>query len=118
MSVAEWFVDQVSSGTMLLAVPVAVTAGLVSFFSPCVVPLLPGYVSYATGLSGADLTRRAVAQAKRFGVEIISPQTVTGVRAEDPYRVVVLGDGSEISCSALLLASGLFLVWNAFGPRH
>src|SRR3712207_2435450 len=55
MSVADWFVEQVSSGTMVLAVPVAATAGLVSFFSPCVVPLLPGYVSYATGLSGADL---------------------------------------------------------------
>ena len=55
MSVAQWFVDQVSSGTMLLALPVAATAGVVSFFSPCVVPLLPGYVSYATGLSGADL---------------------------------------------------------------
>lgn len=55
MDVAEWFVDQVSSGTMLLAIPVAAAAGLVSFFSPCVVPLLPGYVSYATGLSGADL---------------------------------------------------------------
>ena len=52
---ADWFVDQVNSGTMLLAVPVALVAGLVSFFSPCVVPLLPGYVSYATGLSGADL---------------------------------------------------------------
>ncbi len=52
---ADWFVEQVNSGTMLLAVPVAVVAGLVSFFSPCVVPLLPGYVSYTTGLSGADL---------------------------------------------------------------
>ena len=38
-----------------LAVPVALLAGLVSFFSPCVIPLLPGYLSYATGLSGADL---------------------------------------------------------------
>jgi cytochrome c-type biogenesis protein len=53
--IADWFVEQVNSGTMLLAVPVAAMAGLVSFFSPCVVPLLPGYVSYATGLSGADL---------------------------------------------------------------
>jgi cytochrome c-type biogenesis protein len=53
--IADWFVEQVNSGTMLLAVPVAAIAGLVSFFSPCVVPLLPGYVSYATGLSGADL---------------------------------------------------------------
>jgi cytochrome c-type biogenesis protein len=43
------------SGSLLLAVPVALVAGLVSFFSPCVVPLLPGYLSYATGLSGADL---------------------------------------------------------------
>src|ERR687889_881591 len=51
----DWFRDQVTSGTMLLAVPVALAAGAVSFFSPCVVPLLPGYVSYATGLSGADL---------------------------------------------------------------
>jgi cytochrome c-type biogenesis protein len=55
MSLADWFVEQVTSGTMLLALPVAAAAGLVSFFSPCVVPLLPGYVSYATGLSGADL---------------------------------------------------------------
>ena len=53
--IADWFVQQVNSGTMLLALPVAAVAGLVSFFSPCVVPLLPGYVSYATGLSGADL---------------------------------------------------------------
>lgn len=55
MSVGDWFYEQVTSGTMLLAVPVALVAGAVSFFSPCVVPLLPGYVSYATGLSGADL---------------------------------------------------------------
>lgn len=55
MNIADWFVEQVNSGTMLLAIPVAAVAGLVSFFSPCVVPLLPGYVSYATGLSGADL---------------------------------------------------------------
>jgi cytochrome c-type biogenesis protein len=45
----------VLSGSLLLALPVAAVAGLVSFFSPCVVPLLPGYLSYATGLSGADL---------------------------------------------------------------
>ena len=51
----EWFGDTAYSGSLLLAVPVAVLAGLVSFFSPCVVPLLPGYVSYVTGLSGADL---------------------------------------------------------------
>src|SRR3954462_3036002 len=51
----EWFQQQASSGSLLLAIPVALVAGLVSFFSPCVIPLLPGYLSYATGLSGADL---------------------------------------------------------------
>ncbi|CAN5119504.1 cytochrome c biogenesis protein CcdA [soil metagenome] len=53
--VGELFRDSVLSGSLVLALPVAVLAGLVSFFSPCVVPLLPGYLSYATGLSGADL---------------------------------------------------------------
>lgn len=52
---ADWFQLQASSGSLILAVPVALIAGLVSFFSPCVIPLLPGYLSYATGLSGADL---------------------------------------------------------------
>jgi cytochrome c-type biogenesis protein len=51
----EWFSDQALSGSILLAVPVALVAGLVSFFSPCVIPLLPGYLSYATGLSAAEL---------------------------------------------------------------
>ena len=55
MDLGDWFASTALSGSMLLAVPVAVVAGLVSFFSPCVVPLLPGYLSYATGLSGADL---------------------------------------------------------------
>ena len=51
----DWFRDQALSGSLMLAIPVALVAGLVSFFSPCVIPLLPGYLSYATGLSGADL---------------------------------------------------------------
>lgn len=51
----DWFQEQAAAGSLGLAVPVALIAGLVSFFSPCVLPLLPGYLSYATGLSGADL---------------------------------------------------------------
>jgi cytochrome c-type biogenesis protein len=43
------------TGSMLVAVPIAVVAGAISFFSPCVVPLLPGYLSYVTGLSAAEL---------------------------------------------------------------
>ena len=61
------FSDAAASGSLLVAVPVAMVAGLVSFFSPCVVPLLPGYLSYATGLSGADLesARRGRMRARR-----------------------------------------------------
>ena len=55
LALGDWFANTALSGSLLLAVPVALVAGLVSFFSPCVVPLLPGYLSYATGLSGADL---------------------------------------------------------------
>ncbi len=54
-SVAPAFRDTVLTGPMLLAIPVAALVGLVSFLSPCVLPLVPGYVSYVTGLSGADL---------------------------------------------------------------
>jgi len=49
------FAGLASSGPLLLAVLVAALAGLVSFLSPCVLPLVPGYLSYVTGLSGADL---------------------------------------------------------------
>ena len=52
---ADWLGTTTYSGSLLLAVPIAVLAGLVSFFSPCVVPLLPGYLSYVTGLSTQDL---------------------------------------------------------------
>jgi cytochrome c-type biogenesis protein len=55
LALGDWFRDTALDGSLLLAVPVALVAGLVSFFSPCVVPLLPGYLSYTTGLSGADL---------------------------------------------------------------
>ena len=55
LDVGDWFRQTVLSGTLVVALPVALVAGLVSFFSPCVVPLLPGYLSYATGLSGVDL---------------------------------------------------------------
>jgi cytochrome c-type biogenesis protein len=53
--VSDWFQDTVYSGNLLLAAPVAVLAGLVSFFSPCVVPLLPGYLSYVSGVAAQDL---------------------------------------------------------------
>ena len=52
----ETFADTVLSGSLLIAIPVAALAGLVSFLSPCILPLVPGYLSYVTGLSGIELT--------------------------------------------------------------
>src|SRR5215469_11185249 len=68
---------------------------------------IENYLGFPSGLSGADLTRRAVAQARRFGVEILSPQETTGLRVDGPYRYVKTGDGSELACHAMLLAMGV-----------
>ncbi|MEL6262553.1 MAG: FAD-dependent oxidoreductase [Cyanobacteria bacterium J06626_6] len=68
---------------------------------------IENYLGFPVGLSGDDLARRAVTQAKRFGVEILTPQAATGLRVEDDYRIVTLADGSEISCHALILALGV-----------
>jgi thioredoxin reductase (NADPH) len=67
---------------------------------------IENYLGFPLGLTGSDLARRAVQQATRFGVEILSPQEATGVRIDGPYRYLKLADGSEISCNALLLARG------------
>lgn len=68
---------------------------------------IENYLGFPSGLSGGDLARRAVAQARRFGVEILTPQAATQVRVASPYRVLTLSDGSEISCHALLVATGV-----------
>lgn len=68
---------------------------------------IENYLGFPRGLSGADLARRATAQAKRFGVEILTAQEAVKVRVEDPYRYVLLADGSELSCQALLIATGV-----------
>jgi thioredoxin reductase (NADPH) len=68
---------------------------------------IENYLGFPTGLSGGDLARRAVVQAQRFGVEILSPQQAVGMRTEGSYRILKLADGSEISCHALMIASGV-----------
>jgi thioredoxin reductase (NADPH) len=68
---------------------------------------IENYLGFPSGLSGADLARRAVVQAQRFGVEILSPQEATSVRVEGPYRILHLADGNEISCHALMIATGV-----------
>ena len=68
---------------------------------------IENYLGFPTGLSGGELARRAVTQARRFGVEILTPQQATGLRIKDQYRIVTLGDGSEVTCHCLLIATGV-----------
>ena len=68
---------------------------------------IENYLGFPAGLSGGDLARRAVAQARRFGVEILAPQSVVNMRTEGPYRIIKLADDSEISCHALMIATGV-----------
>jgi thioredoxin reductase (NADPH) len=68
---------------------------------------IENYLGFPVGLSGADLTLRAREQAIRFGAELLVPAEVVGVRRVDPYTVVRLDDGSEVSASTLLVATGV-----------
>lgn len=68
---------------------------------------IENYLGFPAGLSGGDLARRAVAQARKFGVEILTPQAATALRVEGPYKHLTLADGSEISCHVLMLAVGV-----------
>src|SRR5215207_2928518 len=67
---------------------------------------IENYLGFPSGLTGADLARRAVVQAKRFGVEILSAEA-TAVRVDGPYRFLKLANGAELSCHALLVATGV-----------
>ena len=68
---------------------------------------IENYLGFPQGVSGADLARRATDQARRLGAEILLAQVVTGMRADGAYRIVTLADGSELSCKALLIATGV-----------
>ncbi|MBZ0295826.1 MAG: FAD-dependent oxidoreductase [Anaerolineae bacterium] len=68
---------------------------------------IENYLGFPVGLSGADLARRAVTQARRFGVEILAPQEVRGITLNGIYRVVHLLDGSAINARAILIATGV-----------
>ena len=68
---------------------------------------IENYLGFPSGLTGGDLTRRAVAQARRFGVEIVSPREATALRVDGPYRFLRLNDGTELSCHSMLLATGV-----------
>ena len=68
---------------------------------------IENYLGFPAGLSGGDLARRGLAQARRLGAEILSPDQVTAIRRADPYRVVTLAAAGEISCQTVVVATGV-----------
>ncbi len=68
---------------------------------------IENYLGFPGGLSGADLARRASAQARRFGAEILTTQEVVAVERDEPYQRVKLADGPDLSCYAVLFAPGM-----------
>ena len=69
-------------------------------------PKIENYLGFPSGISGSDLTRRAVSQAKRFGTEILSACEVTRIRAEGNTRIITMADGSEVTAKIVLIATG------------
>ncbi|MEM9291733.1 MAG: FAD-dependent oxidoreductase [Acidobacteriota bacterium] len=68
---------------------------------------IENYLGFPSGLSGADLARRATAQARKFEVEVLTPVEVESLRLEGPYKHLTLSDGSQLSCHALMLSTGV-----------
>jgi cytochrome c-type biogenesis protein len=74
------YADTASNGPLLAGIAVSALAGLVSFLSPCVLPLVPGYVSYVTGISGADLDAASGTDPSGRRVERVGLRSGVGVR--------------------------------------
>jgi cytochrome c-type biogenesis protein len=96
MGIGDSFANAVTDGPLLVAAPVAAAAGLVSFLSPCVLPLVPGYLSYVTGLSGADL-----AQDTAQG-DVLVRTSVRRTRVLAGSTLFVLGFSFVFVCEGLL----------------
>lgn len=69
--------------------------------------LIENYLGFPAGVTGADLAQRATAQARRFGAEVLAGQEAVALRREDPYRVVVLADGTELTAYCVVITTGM-----------
>ena len=108
MFVADSAWDIVRSGPLLLAAPIAVAAGVLSFFSPCVLPLLPGYLAFVTGSLGADVVRSGSPAGSAAGRALTGPAGIS--------RSQVWGSGSRRTIAgAVLFVLGFAAVFTSYG---
>jgi len=103
MGIGESFANAVTDGPLLLALPVAAAAGLVSFLSPCCLPLMPGYLSYVTGLAGSGLAEQPGAAAPEDGTTKVEPR----VRKTGRLRVFVGSVLFVLGFSVVFVSEGL-----------
>ncbi|AYL94138.1 response regulator [Mucilaginibacter celer] len=68
---------------------------------------IENYLGFPAGLSGADLTRRAISQAMRLGAEFLSPQSVSDIKQKDGYKTIILDDGPEIISRTVVITTGV-----------
>lgn len=68
---------------------------------------IENYLGFPTGLSGAELTRRAIAQATRLGTEFITPQSVKEIRQKDGYKKIILEDDTEVNTRSVIITTGV-----------
>lgn len=68
---------------------------------------IENYLGFPNGLSGAELSRRAISQATRFGIEFISPQEVVDITLKDNYKILTLGDGSQLNTKSVVITTGV-----------
>ena len=68
---------------------------------------IENYLGFPAGLSGADLTRRAISQAKRLGAEFLSPQSVSDIQLKDGYKTIILEDGPQIITRTVVITTGV-----------
>ena len=103
----DFFINQVFDGNLLIAIAVAVIAGLISFFSPCVIPLVPGYLSYASGMSTSKSRGRVFLGSILF----VSGFTALFIS----YGVLFGGLGSKIAQNSRFISILLGLLTVALG---
>ncbi len=68
---------------------------------------IENYLGFPAGLSGAELTRRAMAQTLRFGTEILTPQEVKHIRVQDGYKIIEMADGTEVNSKTIIISTGV-----------
>lgn len=130
MSLADSAGDLVMSGPLLLAAPIAVAAGALSFFSPCCLPLVPGYLSFVTGSLGADVVRSSTPQAALAGVGSTSSRAGGDSEPEEPHSTGRAGEvpaggrglparrlmsGRSTMVGAVLFVLGFAAVFTSYG---